>query len=134
MTRFAIDAATALRIVREGVDVGEHQLVGVAGLRSQAMRLLYAEARAGDVQQADVRGVLDGIAALKARLLGDRVSRAVAWRLAVQLEWDDVEAAEPLAVATLQADVLVTDDPVLAAACDGIVERMSWAQFVCALG
>ena len=48
MTRFAIDAATALRIVREGVDVGEHQLVGVAGLRSQAMRLLYAEARAGD--------------------------------------------------------------------------------------
>ena len=134
MTRFAIDAATALRIVREGVDVGEHQLVGVAGLRSQAMRLLYAEARAGDVQQADVRGVLDGIAALKARLLGDRVSRAVAWRLAVQLEWDDVEAAEPLAVATLQADVLVTDDPALAAACDGIVERMSWAQFVRALG
>ena len=61
MTRFAIDAATALRIVREGVDVGEHQLVGVAGLRSQAMRLLYAEARAGDVEQADVRGVLDGI-------------------------------------------------------------------------
>ena len=134
MTRFAIDAATALRIVREGVDVGEHQLVGVAGLRSQAMRLLYAEARAGDVEQADVRGVLDGIAALKARLLGDRVSRAVAWRLAVQLEWVDVEAAEPLAVATLQADVLVTDDPVLAAACDGIVERMSWAQFVGALG
>ena len=64
MTRFAIDAATALRIVREGVDVGEHQLVGVAGLRSQAMRLLYAEARAGDVEQADVRGVHDGIAAL----------------------------------------------------------------------
>ena len=134
MTRFAIDAATALRIVREGLDVGEHQLVGAGALRSQAMQLLYAEVRAGRVDETQVRGVLDGIASLQARLLGDRVSRAVAWRIAAQLDWDDVEPAEPLAVATLQADVLVTDDPVLVDACDGIVERMSWAEFVRALG
>jgi hypothetical protein len=134
MTRFAIDAPTLLRIVREGVDVGEHQLVGAGSLRSQAMQLLYAAARAGEIDAGEVRAALDGIAGLKVRLLGDRVSRATAWRIAERLDWDDILPAEHLAVATLQADVLVTDDPVLAAAADGVVERMPWAGFVGALG
>ncbi len=134
MTRFAIDAPTALRIVREGVDVGEHQLVGAGSLRSQAMQLLYSEVRAGDSDAAGVRAVLDGIAGLKVRLLGDRVSRATAWRIAERLGWDEIAPAEVLAVATLQADALVTDDPVLAAAAEGVVERMPWAAFVAELG
>ena len=133
MTRFAIDAPTALRIVREGIDVGEHQLVGAGSLRSQAMQLLYAEVRAGDADASDVRAVLDRLAGLKVRLLGDRVSRATAWRIAEPLDWDEIAPAEVLAVATLQADVLVTDDPVLAAAAEGVVERMPWAGFVRAL-
>lgn len=132
--RFAIDAATALRIVREGIDVGEHQLVGAGALRSQAMQLLYSEARAGDTDAADVRAVLDGIAGLKMRLLGDRVSRATAWRIAERLGWDQIAPAEVLAVASLQADVVVTDDPELAAAAEGVVERMSWVDFVRAVG
>ncbi len=130
MTRFAIDAPTALRIVRDGIDVGEHQLVGAGALRSQVMQLLFAAVRAGDLSDAEGRAQLEALASLKVRLLADRVSRAVAWRLAVQLDWDDVARAEPLAVATLQADVLVTDDPVLAAAAEGVVERMPWAAFV----
>ena len=130
MTRFAIDAPTALRIVREGVDVGDHQLVGAGALRSQAMQLLYAAVRAEEVDAGEVREVLDGIAGLKMRLLGDRVSRATAWRIATHLDWDDVTLAEPLAVATLQAGVLVTDDPVLVGAAAGLVERMSWEGFV----
>lgn len=132
--RFAIDAATALRIVREGIDVGEHQLVGAGALRSQAMQLLYWEARAGDTDAADVRAVLDGIAGLKMRLLGDRVSRATAWRIAERLGWDQIAPAEVLAVASLQADVLVTDDPELAAAAEGVVERMTWVELVRAVG
>lgn len=132
--RFAIDAPTALRIVREGIDTHEHQLVGAGSLRSQAMQLLYAEVRAGDAEPGEVRAVLDGLAGLKVRLLGDRVSRATAWRIAERLDWDDLAPAEVLAVATLQADVLVTDDPVLAAAAEGVVERMPWAAFVRALG
>lgn len=132
--RFAIDAATALRIVREGIDVGEHQLVGAGALRSQAMQLLYSEARAGDTDAADVRAVLDGIAGLKMRLLGDRVSRATAWRIAERLGWDQIAPAEVLAVASLQADVLVTDDPELAAAAEGVVERMTWVELVRAVG
>jgi hypothetical protein len=131
--RFAVDAPTALRIVREGLAIGEHQLVGAGSLRSQAMQLLYAEVRSGGLDAALARTLLDGIAALKMRLLGDRVSRATAWRIAMQLDWDDVTLAEPLAVATLQADVLVTDDPVLVAAAEGLVERMAWEGFVAAL-
>lgn len=133
MTRFAIDAPTALRILLEDVDVRAHQLVGAGALRSQVMQLLYAAVRAGDLSDAEAHARLEALASLGLRLLADRVSRAVAWKLAARLDWDDVARAEPLAVASLQADVLVTDDPTLAAAADGVVERMAWAEFVRAL-
>ena len=55
-------------------------------------------------------------------------------RIAARLDWDEIAPAEVLAVASLQADVLVTDDPVLAAAAEGVVERMPWDAFVRALG
>ena len=58
---------------------------------------------------------------MKIRLLGDRVSRATAWKIAAALGWDDIGDAEYLAVASLQADALVTDDESLAAAAEGIV-------------
>jgi len=58
---------------------------------------------------------------LKIRLLGDRVSRARAWELAERLGWPDTQPAEYLAVAALQADVLVTDDHTLATAALGLV-------------
>ncbi|MFA4840741.1 MAG: hypothetical protein WC580_03440, partial [Agrococcus sp.] len=80
------------------------------------------------------RAQLEALASLKLRLLADRVSRATAWKLAARLDWEDVARAEPLAVASLQADVLVTDDPVLVAAAEGVVERMSRAGFVRAVG
>lgn len=131
--RFAIDAPTALRIVREGVDAGEHQLVGAGSLRSQAMQLLYAEVRSGALDAGSARALLDGVAGLRMRLLADRVSRATAWRIAMRLDWDDATLAEPLAIATLQADVLVTEDPVLVAAAEGLVERLAWEAFVAAL-
>lgn len=134
MTRFAIDAATALRIVRERVDVGAHQLVSSGSMRSQAAQLLYAAVRAGELGEVEGRAQLGEVAALKVRLLADRVSRAVAWTIASRLDWDDIAPAEVLAVASLQADVLVTDDPVLAAAAEGVVERMPWDAFVRALG
>jgi hypothetical protein len=55
------------------------------------------------------------------RLLGDRVSRRTAWRIARDHDWDTVDEAEYLAVTKLQADALVTVDPVLAAKAHGIV-------------
>ena len=52
---------------------------------------------------------------MKIRLLGDRVSRGLAWKLAEQLDWDDTSDAEFVSVAKLQADAFVTLDPELAA-------------------
>ncbi|ERG63757.1 hypothetical protein L332_04720 [Agrococcus pavilionensis RW1] len=133
MTRFAIDAPTALRIVRERVDVGEHSLVSTGALRSQAMQLLYDEVRAGALDEAEGRAQLEAVAALKVRLLGDRVSRSVAWRIAARLDWAEIGAAELLAVASLQADALVTDDERLAAAAEGVAPRMRWVDFASAI-
>ena len=55
------------------------------------------------------------------RLLGDRVSRRAAWRIAMDHDWSTVLDAEYLAVAKLQADALVTLDPELARKAAGVV-------------
>ncbi|HEY5223084.1 MAG TPA: hypothetical protein VIJ18_08600 [Microbacteriaceae bacterium] len=128
MTRYAIDAVTAIQLVRERVTVfdgrrsGEHQLVAPNRLRSDALSILYRAVRSGELSESDARAQLDRITAMRIRLLGDRVSRAVAWRVAAQLDWDDTAgAAEYLAVAHLQADVFVTVDADLARAVAGVV-------------
>lgn len=120
--RFAIDAITALRIVRDDPEIGtRRRLVGPAVLRSHVLSMLYREVRDGTLDEKSARAELEGLAGLKIRLLGDRVSRATAWKIARQLDWDDTSSAEYLAVASLQADVLVAGDPVIAAAASGIV-------------
>lgn len=122
MKRFAIDALTAVRLARDEMWISdEHRLVGPSILRSHAMSLLYREVRWGELEEADALRILDRLTTMRIRLLGDRVSRAVAWKLAVQLGWYDPVAAEYLAVAKLQADTLVTLDPELERAARGVV-------------
>lgn len=131
MTRFAIDSPTALRLIRENVSVPErHRLVAPAILRSHVLSALYREVREGRMDAAAARRALEGVAELKIRLLGDRVSRATAWKIADQLGWDDTPLAEYLAVAKLQADALVTDDETLAAGSAGIVPLAAWDDLV----
>lgn len=111
MTRFAIDAAVALRLIRDDRPVpGHHQLVAPSGLRSEVLSRLYREVRSGDLDEKNARRQLDGLAGLKIRLLADRVSRSTAWKIAADLDWAEIGPAEYLAVATLQADALVTED------------------------
>lgn len=131
MTRYAIDAAVALRLVREsqGIDK-DRQLVGPSVLRSHALSMLYRDVREGRLDEKTGRELLDGLAGLKIRLLGDRVSRSTAWRIAEQLDWNDTFAAEYLAVAVLQADALVTADEQLSAAARGIVPLASYADLL----
>jgi predicted nucleic acid-binding protein len=122
MTRFGIDALTAVRLVREGAVVPEHhQLVAPNLLRSQALSLIYRSVRAGATSAPDARQQLDAITTMRIRLLGDRVSRGRAFAVAAQLGWDDTPDAEYVAVAQLQADALVTGDAELARAVAGIV-------------
>jgi predicted nucleic acid-binding protein len=121
-TRYAIDAVTALRIVREDPGIGRRRaLVGPVVLRSHVLSLLYHEVRGGALDEKTARAQLEGLASLTIRLLGDRSSRATAWRLARRLDWDDTAPVEYLAVATLQADALVAGDERLATASRDIV-------------
>ena len=123
MTRYAIDAEVAIRLIRDESDADQrHHLVAPSVLRSQALSILFRDVRTGKLTETEGRWQLERLAAMKIRLLGDRVSRATAWKLADRLEWDDIGPAEYLAVATLQADALVTHDERLASAADGIVD------------
>ena len=122
MTRYTVDAATLLRIIREDVPISAEQgLVGPAAIRSEVLSLLYAAVRAGEFDERAARDQLEKLARVKIRLLGDRVSRSVAWKLANQLGLSDTAPAEYLAVATLQSDALIAGDPALRAAAKGLV-------------
>jgi len=121
MTRFAIDAPTAARLIREdATPLGAHRLVAPSLLRSEVAAILFREFRAGRLAPDRVRRDLDALAGLQVRVLGDRVSRSTAWRIAAELDWPEIDGAEYLAVASLQADALITDDPRLREAAAGI--------------
>ncbi|WP_028049341.1 hypothetical protein [Cellulomonas sp. URHD0024] len=122
MTRFAIDAATAVMLARENVTVPvQHQLVAPTLLRSDVLSMLYREVHRGELDPREGKALLDRVTTTRMRLLGDRVSRATAWRIAEQLGWEDTTRAEYVAVAALQADFFVTADDELAAAVAGMV-------------
>jgi predicted nucleic acid-binding protein len=95
--------------------------VGHDTIRSQVLSHLYRAVRRGELGRDEARAQLDRLSSLRVRLLGDRVSRAVAWEIADQLDWDDTRVAEFVAVARLQADAFVTLDPELARRVEGVV-------------
>lgn len=77
--------------------------------------LLVREVQRGERTEEEALEPHERLTELKMRLLGDRVSRRTAWRIARDNGWDDLCDAEYLAIARLQADALVTVDPELAA-------------------
>jgi predicted nucleic acid-binding protein len=115
MTRYVIDAPTLLHLVATGVQVSpRHQLVAPNLIRSQALSLLLAAVRHGDLTEAVALEHHERLTELKMRLLGDRVSRRTAWKIARERGWETTYDAEYLAVTKLQADALVTVDSALA--------------------
>jgi hypothetical protein len=126
MTRYAIDATALLALARAGYDgTSGHRLVAPAAVRSLAMSLLYRGVRAGEIPEAEARPTLEAITTIAVRVLGDRVSRGTAWRLAHELGLDDTGPAEYLAITRLQADALIALDPALARLAEGVVPTAS---------
>ena len=112
MTRFVVDAPTLLHLVTEGPAVAPgHQLVAPQLLRSQALGLLYDAVRRGELTDAEAVARLEAMTGVTVRLLGDRVSRRVAWQIAREHDLDSTADAEYLAVTRLQADLFVSVDP-----------------------
>ena len=113
MARYAIDAVTLVRLVTDDVPRrAEHQLVAPSAIRTDALSLLYAAVRRGEIAERAALDLHERMTSIKMRVLGDRVSRRTAWTLASE---------EYLAVCVLQADALVTVDPVMIARATGIV-------------
>jgi predicted nucleic acid-binding protein len=122
MTRYVIDAPTLLHLVANGVPVSpKHQLVAPSLIRSQALSLLLEAVRNGDLTEAVALQHHERLTELKIRLLGDRVSRRTAWKIALEQGWETTYDAEYLAVTRIQADALVTVDSALATKATGLV-------------
>lgn len=122
MARFVVDAPTLLHLVTEGTPLHpSHRLVAPNAVRTQALTLLLQAVGRSELDESEALARHEAMTALKVRLLGDRVSRRTAWRLARERGWDTLEHAEYLAVTRLQADALVTVDPAMAARADGLV-------------
>jgi len=122
VTRYVIDAPTLVHLVANGVQISAaNQIVAPSLIRSQALCLLLEAVRHGDLTEDMALQLHERITELKMRLLGDRVSRRTAWKVAREQDWDTIYDAEYLAVTKLQADALVTVDVALAAKAKGIV-------------
>jgi len=122
VTRLAIDPATFVHVVRQDRRPDpSHQLVAPSSLRTRALEVVLTEVRTGRLDDREALRLHERITEQKVRLLGDRVSRRVAWDLAREHDWKDLGIAEYLAVARLQADALVTVDERLAALAQGLV-------------
>lgn len=126
LRRYAIDAPTLLRILADDVPVPDDvRLVAPHSIRSDALSALLQRAQSGDLPDTEVRRLHTRMTELPIRVLGDRVSRWTAYQLAREHGWSTISDAEYIAVATLQADALVTVDPAMAALAEGIVPTAS---------
>jgi predicted nucleic acid-binding protein len=122
VARYVIDAPTLLHLVAADVQVDpDQQIVAPNMIRSQALSLLLEAVTRGDLAEEVALQRHERLTALKMRLLGDRVSRRTAWKIAREQNWDSTYEAEYLAVTRLQADALVTVDPALAAKAKDLV-------------
>jgi predicted nucleic acid-binding protein len=122
MTRYVIDAPTLLYLLDEGLSVHpDHQLVAPNSIRSEVLEILLGDVRRGLRTESEALERHERMTEVKMRLLGDRVSRRTAWRIAREHDWDRLRDAEYLAVTRLQADALVTVDPELMAKASNVV-------------
>ena len=122
MTRYVIDATTLLHVVANDVRISpRHQIVAPNLICSQALSLLLAAVRHGDLTEDLALQHRERLTELRMRLLGDRVSRRTAWKIARERGWETTYDAEYIAVTKLQAGALVTVDPASAAKARDVV-------------
>ena len=122
MTRYVIDARTLLHLLDDDAPIPPGvQLVAPSSIRSEALQILLTDVREGRRSDDAALQTHERLTALKMRLLGDRVSRGTAWRIAREKGWDTLREAEYLAVTRLQDDALATVDRDLAARAEDVV-------------
>lgn len=112
MSVYVIDSSAAVELAEAGyVPAAGDSLLAPTLLRSEVLTALHREVASGARDDRAARALIAGVDRLPVRLLGDRVLRKTAWRLASELGWPDTFAAEYVALTVLHGDALVTDDP-----------------------
>ncbi len=126
MARYVVDPRALLQIASTGlrIDPGQ-QLIAPNSVRSESLALLYDQVRRGELSEDEALRLHERLTEVKMRLLGDRVSRRTAWRIAREHGWEAIGEAEYLAVTLLQADALIALDESLARKANGIVTLTS---------
>ena len=126
MARYVVDARALLQIASTGVRIHpDHQLVAPNSVRSESLSLLYEQVLRGELAEDEALRLHERLTEVKIRLLGDRVSRRTAWRIAREHGWEAIGDAEYIAVTRLQADALIALDESLARRANGIVPMAS---------
>ncbi|WP_431220986.1 hypothetical protein [Leifsonia xyli] len=120
MTAYVIDAPAAIRLA-EARWSGAEGLLAPTLIRSQTLSLLHADVVEGRRDRAAATEILTRADALPVRLLGDRVLRRTAWRVADELGWAQTEAAEFIALTRLHADALLSGAPQVYPGADALV-------------
>ncbi len=122
MARYTIDAPTLLHLVAEDLECDPtHQLVAPNIIRSEALSLLFAAVESGVMTEQTALDQHRKLTELDMRLLGDRVSRRTAWKLARDHGWPSTFDAEYIAVCKLRADAFVSIDPGMLAKAANVV-------------
>ncbi len=131
MKRFVIDASVAIQLATDRPLVpADRILLAPTLIRSQALALVYTSVREGERDQRTAKTILDGIRAMRIRLLGDRVLQGLAWDVAGKLGLPDTYQAEYIALTQLQADALVTSDQEFAKAAGNLVKVLSLTELL----
>lgn len=122
MARYVLDPMTLLEVVAQGSPIrAEHQIVAPGKIRSEALALLFDAVQRGELAEDVALERHERLTELRMRLLNDRVSRRTAWKIAREQGWASTHDAEYLAITRLQADALVTIDPLLSGRAEGLV-------------
>ena len=76
MTRFVVDAMTAIRLVEHDVEIAKgHELLAPTLIRSQTLALLHGAAHRGEISSSVALEGLEWVGRPEMRLLGDLVMR-----------------------------------------------------------
>jgi predicted nucleic acid-binding protein len=109
---YVIDSSAAVELAEAGyVPAVGDSLLAPTLLRSEVLAALRGDVASGGRDERAARALIAAVDRLPVRLLGDRVLRKTAWRLAGELDWPDTLAAEYVALTVLHGDALVTDAP-----------------------
>jgi predicted nucleic acid-binding protein len=123
VAKFVLDPSAMLEVVGEGVEISpKHQLETANLVRFQTLSMLHEAVARGELNAGEALARHHRILFMpRIRVFGDAVLHRRTWAIADQLGWAKTDDAVYIALARLHKATLVTGDPRIVAAAEGIV-------------